>query len=146
MSESNLSQSNMNESNMNESNTTIVPQPVAPPRTFGDYVLWGVRYGLGIVMVLAGVVVLLVSPSSNGVDGFALAVGGGLSVLLLNFLYRLGVSGDEERERHEEAWRYFEEHGNWPDEEPQKRQWTLPAGSVAYKDGSSSSAPLGTSK
>jgi hypothetical protein len=61
-----------------------------------------------------------------------MAVGGGLSVLLINFLFRLGVSGDEERRREEEARQYFDEHGVWPDE-PEKRpgrQWNLPSGVV----------------
>ncbi|MBV9682612.1 MAG: hypothetical protein JO046_12525 [Solirubrobacterales bacterium] len=52
------------------------------------------RYGIGAVMVLAGIVMLIVDPSGLGVDGFAMAVGGGLSVLLINFLFRLGVSSD----------------------------------------------------
>jgi hypothetical protein len=34
---------------------------------------------------------------------------------LLNVLYRIGVQGDREREREEEARRYFDEHGRWPD-------------------------------
>ena len=76
-----------------------------------------VRYGVGAVMVLGGIVLLIVSPAGLGVDGFAMAVGGGLSVLLINFLFRLGVSGDREREAEERAREYFDEHGVWPDEE-----------------------------
>jgi len=75
-----------------------------------------VRYGVGGVMVLGGIVLLIVSPAGLGVDGFAMAVGGGLSVLLINFLFRLGVSGDREREEEERAREYFDEHGVWPDE------------------------------
>jgi hypothetical protein len=62
-----------------------------------------VRYGIGAVMVVAGIVMLIISPGGLGVDGFAMAVGGGLSVLLINFLFRLGVSGDREREEEERA-------------------------------------------
>jgi hypothetical protein len=76
-----------------------------------------VRYGIGAVMVIAGLVLLILNPGGFGVDGFALAVGGGLSVLMINFLFRLGVSGDREREQEEAARRYFDEHGRWPDEE-----------------------------
>lgn len=95
-----------------------------------------VRYGLGVALVIAGIVLVAVNPSGFGVDGFAMAVGGGLSVLLINFLFRLGVSGDLEREREEEARRYFDEHGVWPEEEerPRGRTWTLPAGAVSPKD------------
>ena len=71
-------------------------------------------------MVVAGVVLLIVNPGGFGVEGFSMAVGGGLSVLLLNWTYRLGVSGDQEREREEEARRYLEEHGHWPDEAPRR--------------------------
>jgi hypothetical protein len=95
-----------------------------------------VRYGLGIALVIGGVVLIAVNPSGLGVDGFAMAVGGGLSVLLINILFRLGVSGDLEREREEEARRYFDEHGVWPDEDepPRGRKWTLPAGAVMAED------------
>ena len=119
---------------MEDQNTTIVTKVESKPLTRGDIVLWIVRYGIGLLMILAGAVVLLVAPSSNGVDGFAMAVGGGLAVLLLNFLYRLGVAGDEERERHEQAWQYFVDHGEWPDEEPTARTWTVAPGTVMYKD------------
>lgn len=95
-----------------------------------------VRYGIGAVMVIAGVVMLIVSPAGLGVDGFALAVGGGASVLLINFLFRLGVSSDEERAREEEARRYFDEHGVWPDEEeaPRAREWRLAPGVVTAEE------------
>jgi hypothetical protein len=76
-----------------------------------------VRYGLGGAMVIAGIVLLIAVPGT-GVDGFAMAVGGGLAVLMINILFRLGVSGDEERTREEEARRYFDEHGRWPDDPP----------------------------
>jgi hypothetical protein len=94
------------------------------------------RYGIGGVMVLAGIVMLIVDPSGLGVDGFAMAVGGGLSVLLINFLYRLGVSGDREREEEERARAYFDEHGEWPEEEQRVRQrkWRLAAGVRTLED------------
>src|SRR5947209_14970524 len=83
-------------------------------------------------MVLAGIIVLVINPGGFGVDGFAMAVGGGLSVLLINFLFRLGASGDKEREQEEQARRYFDEHGVWPDEEPRpkRRTWALAPGVV----------------
>ena len=69
-------------------------------------------------MVVAGIVLLILNPGGFGVDGFALSVGGGLSVLMINWLFRLGVSSDLEREEEERARQYLEEHGYWPDEEP----------------------------
>ena len=94
------------------------------------------RYGIGGVMVLAGIVMLIVDPSGLGVDGFAMAAGGGLSVLLINFLYRLGVSGDRERDEEERARVYFDEHGEWPEEEVKvrERKWRLAPGVQTLDD------------
>jgi hypothetical protein len=103
--------------------------PATSPPSFGMIV---VRYGIGAVMVLAGIVMIVVNPGGFGVEGFAMAVGGGLSVLLINFLFRIGVSRDRERAREEEARRYFDQHGEWPDEKAKSpgRQWNLPRGVV----------------
>jgi hypothetical protein len=60
-----------------------------------------VRYGIGALMVLAGIVMIAMNPGGLGVDGFAMAVGGGLSVLLINFLFRVSVSSNLDREREE---------------------------------------------
>ena len=88
-----------------------------PPRSHSRAVTLFVRYGIGGLMVLAGVVVLVVSPGGFGAEGFSMAVGGGLSVIMLNWLFRLGVSGDREREEEERARAYFDRHGRWPDED-----------------------------
>ena len=94
-----------------------------------------VRYGIGVVMVAAGIVLLVISPGGFGVDGFALAVGGGASVLLINFLFRLGASGDLERQREEEARAYFGEHGEWPEEPPPSaRTWKIAPGTATPED------------
>lgn len=86
-------------------------------------------------MVIAGIVMIAVNPGGFGVDGFAMAVGGGLSVLLINFLFRLSVSSNRDREREEDARRYLDEHGEWPEDEPPKgRQWTLAPGVMTAED------------
>jgi len=93
-----------------------------------------IRYGLGAVMILGGVVMLIVSPGGLGVDGFAMAVGGGLSIVLFNVLFRLSISSEYDRAQEERARTYFDEHGEWPDDEPpQQRRWVLPAGVVTYE-------------
>jgi len=78
--------------------------------------LFGVRYLLPAALVVAGFVVLLVAGETNRWDGWAMLVGAGLAVLLLNLLFRLGAKGDEEREAEVAAREYFGEHGRWPDE------------------------------
>ncbi len=75
-----------------------------------------VRYLLPAAVALAGVVVLIFSDTINGLEAFAMGIGVAGSILLLNILYRVGVSGDRERDEEEAARRYFDEHGRWPDE------------------------------
>jgi hypothetical protein len=111
-------------------------QPQTPSRstlTWRSAGLFAVRYGIGAVMVLAGIVMLAIDGGELGWYGLASAIGAGLSVMLLNLLYRMSVSGEQDRAREEEARRHFEEHGAWPDE-PQapvsRRHWTLPKGVV----------------
>jgi hypothetical protein len=76
-----------------------------------------VRYVLPGALVLAGLLCLVVAPSSSKAEGFALFTGAGLSVLLLNQLFRIGVTGDSERDDEEAARAYHRKHGRWPDEE-----------------------------
>jgi hypothetical protein len=93
-----------------------------------------IRYGLGAVMVLGGVAMLIISPAGLGLDGFAMAVGGGLSVVLFNVLFRLGLSSELDREEEEQGRDYCDEHGEWPADRPREaRRWTLPAGVVTYE-------------
>src|SRR3954464_10802850 len=88
-----------------------------------------VRYGIPVLLALAGVVCLAVLPDSSRVEAWAMFTGAATAVLLLNLLYRIGVSGDVERDREDAARRYFTEHGKWPDEEgPRERKWNLPEG------------------
>jgi hypothetical protein len=39
-----------------------------------------------------------------------------IAVFLLNFFFRMGVAGEADRDREEEARTYFDAHGRWPDE------------------------------
>ena len=79
-----------------------------------------VRYGLPAVLVVAGFVLLFAAPESTRYEGFAMCVGAGLAVLLLNVLFQLGAQGDKERDREEAAREYFAKHGHWPDERPRR--------------------------
>jgi hypothetical protein len=81
-------------------------------------VLRFVRYVLPALLVLAGFVLLFAAPDSTRYEGFAMCVGAGLALFLLNWLFRLGATGDEERRREDEAREYLAEHGHWPDERP----------------------------
>lgn len=75
-----------------------------------------VRYGIPLVLVVAGVVFALVDHAGTGLETWAMFTGAGLSVLLLNVLHRMGVEGDSDRDREKRAREYFDEHGHWPDQ------------------------------
>ena len=79
-----------------------------------------VRYVIPGAIVLAGVLALILNHSITGLEGLAMGIGVGASVLLLNVLYRVGVKGDAERDREAEARDYLDQHGHWPDEEPRR--------------------------
>ena len=75
-----------------------------------------IRYVLPAALVIAGFVILFVAPDSLKWDGWAMCVGAGLALLLLNVLFRYGAQGDRERDAEEAAREYFAQHGHWPDE------------------------------
>ena len=79
------------------------------------------RWVIPGALIAFGVVYGLVTRTEEGAEAFALFTGAGLSIMLLNLLYRMGVTGDEERDREDAAREYFSEHGHWPDEKPGAR-------------------------
>jgi hypothetical protein len=84
-----------------------------------------VRTWLPVAIITAGVILAIVTGfSETGAEGGALLVSAGLSVWLINLLYRIGVRGDRERDAEDQARAYFARHGHWPDEEAGDRRAT----------------------
>ena len=79
------------------------------------------RYGLPAVLIVVGFVLLFTVEGSLRWEGWAMCVGSGLSILLINLLYRFGRKGDRERDEETAARDFYGEHGYWPGEEPPKR-------------------------
>ena len=78
-----------------------------------------VRYGLPALIFSAGVVVAAVDhDTQRGTEIGAMLMGTAFAVVLLNLFFRMGISGDSDRDREEAARVYFDEHGHWPDERP----------------------------
>ncbi len=84
-----------------------------------------VRIGLPILICLGGIVAIAIEPNRNGLEGGILIVSAGLSVWLLNWLYRVGVSGERERDEEDDARDFFDRHGVWPDEISAERRRAL---------------------
>ena len=73
-----------------------------------------VRFWLPLVICVAGVVLAIAYP--DRLEAAVLLVSAGLSVWLFNWLYRVGVAGEAERDEEDAAREYYDKHGRWPDE------------------------------
>ena len=82
-----------------------------------DKLLVVVRYVLPALIVVGGLVPIFVSDSQSALHGGLGVVGAGIAVFLLSFFYRVGASGEQERDAEEEARLYFDRHGRWPDDD-----------------------------
>jgi hypothetical protein len=74
-----------------------------------------VRYVVPAGIVLAGLVVVVAGGSRSATHGGLGIVGAGIAVGLLSLFYRIGASGDRDRDAEDAARAYFDEHGRWPD-------------------------------
>ncbi len=77
------------------------------------WLLLGLRYVLPVVVTLCGAVIMAFG-SETDLEGGASIVSAGLAIYFLNWLYRIGVTGDRERVTEEDARDYFSRHGRWP--------------------------------
>jgi hypothetical protein len=75
------------------------------------------RVWLPLAIALVGVVAIVIGHGSSALAAvgvcFLIAA---LAVWMINWMYRMSVDSNREREREEEARNYFSEHGRWPDE------------------------------
>lgn len=80
------------------------------------------RHGLPALICLVGLVWGAVrNMDEMGIEIAILLVAAGSSLWLVTWLFRLGMTTDSDRDREEEARRFFDEHGHWPDEAPPAR-------------------------
>ena len=75
------------------------------------------RVWLPIAIAIAGIVAIVIGHGTNGTA----AAGVGLLLVALivwmvNWMYRMSVQSNREREQEERAREYFDEHGRWPGE------------------------------
>ena len=77
------------------------------------WLLIGIRYVLPVAVTIAGVVVMAFG-SETDLEGGASIVSAGLAIYFLNWLFRIGVTGDRERDAEQAARDYYKRHGRWP--------------------------------
>jgi hypothetical protein len=84
------------------------------PRRDRSPAVVAVRYGLPAAIVLAGLLLTVVGGSDAAAGAGVVLMGVGFLVALGGALMRLGIESNRDREREEEARRYFDRHGRWP--------------------------------
>ena len=73
-----------------------------------------VRYVLPATVIVAGLVVMTLG-SETDLEGGGGIVGAGLAIFFINWLFRTGAAGDEQREAEDRAREHFDRYGRWPD-------------------------------
>jgi len=76
--------------------------------------LWAFRYALPAAVAVAGIVIMALG-SETDLEGGASIVSAGMAIYAVNWLFRIGATGDREREREHAARAYYDRHGRWPD-------------------------------
>ncbi len=98
------------------------------PITPGRVLLAATRIWLPLLIAAGGVVLIVLGHASlsQQAGGHALEAGSGVALLvvaiivwMVNWMFRMSVESNREREVEEEAREYFDRHGYWPDEGPQ---------------------------
>jgi hypothetical protein len=79
------------------------------------------RWWLGGLVCAAGLTVAIVRGfDETGVEALFAMWGAGLSIILMNVLWRVGVDGDSDRDDENDARATFTRTGHWPDEARQR--------------------------
>jgi ABC-type transport system involved in cytochrome bd biosynthesis fused ATPase/permease subunit len=76
------------------------------------------RVWLPVAIAVAGVIAIIVGHghTSAAAAGVVL-LGIALIVWMINWLFRMSVRSNRDRDREEEAREYYDRHGRWPDED-----------------------------
>jgi hypothetical protein len=78
-----------------------------------------VRVWLPVAIVVGGIIAIIATGGSlSGWEGGVAIIAAGISVWLLNVIFRVGVAGERERDAEDAARDFYAEHGYWPDEAP----------------------------
>jgi hypothetical protein len=79
--------------------------------------LLALRVGLPVALAIAGVVLFIVGGGRNSTAAAGVVlIGVGLLVWMINWMYRMTISSNDDREAEERRREYFTQHGHWPGE------------------------------
>jgi hypothetical protein len=75
------------------------------------------RVWLPLAILIAGIVAIVLGHARTALAGGGVVLlGTAVIVRMVNWLFRMSVESNLDREREEEAREYFDLHGRWPDE------------------------------
>ena len=101
------------------------PEPDQEPSVGGIFLAL-TRVWLPLAIGVAGVVLIVLGHASVSTagDSHSLEAGAGVGLLIvalivwmINWMFRMSVASNRERDEEERAREYFDRHGRWPDEE-----------------------------
>jgi hypothetical protein len=93
--------------------------PTSNPHRPGGFLLRLTRVWLPVAIAVAGLIAILVGHGDTNSTWAAAGVSlilVALIVWLINWLFRIGVESNRERDTEERAREYFDQHGRWPGE------------------------------
>jgi hypothetical protein len=80
--------------------------------------LTATRIWLPLSIALAGIVAVVLGHARTALAGAGVVLlGTALIVWMINWMFRMSVDSNREREQEEEAREYFDRHGRWPDDD-----------------------------
>jgi len=75
------------------------------------------RVWLPLAIAVVGVVAIVLGHARTPLAGAGVVLlGAALMVWMINWMFRMSVESNEERDEEERAREYFDEHGRWPGE------------------------------
>lgn len=98
-----------------------------PKSLLAHFVLRATRVALPVLIALVGVALIALGAATGGATathgrsgtiaatGVALVIAA-IIVWMINWMYRMSVASNREREDEEAAREYFDRHGRWPEE------------------------------
>ena len=92
---------------------------MSSPNRRSGWLLTATRWGLPLAIAVVGIALVVAGGASAGsvlaATGVSLIIAA-LIVWMINWMYRMSVQSNREREREEAAREYFTLHGRWPEE------------------------------
>jgi hypothetical protein len=85
--------------------------------TFGRAALSATRVWLPLAIAIVGAALVAAGSAKGSLAAAGVVLMGvALIVWMINWMFRMSVESNRERDQEEAARRYFDEHGRWPGE------------------------------